>query len=126
MIPREEFKAILKTLREEFPGAFPKKEFRVFKKGIDLDILKSGVLKIGRTKLRMFLKIYTNHPLYMETHAAGSSRYDLQGKVVGPVTEQEYLNMKKLYEQRLKQKRFLKAQQQKQQMLKPEDKKQEG
>jgi len=31
MIPKEEFKEILKALRKEFPGAFPKKEFRILK-----------------------------------------------------------------------------------------------
>ena len=104
MIPREDFKQILITLRKEFPGAFPKNEFRVFKKGIDLDILKSGVLKIGRTKLRTFLKIYTSHPMYIKTHVIGSNRYNLKGEVTGTVTEEEYLNRKKFHEQRLKQK----------------------
>lgn len=119
MIEREEFKEILKTLRTEFPGAFPKNEFRVFKKGIDLDILKKGILKIGRTKLRSFLKIYTSHPKYIEAHTKRADRYDLQGKVVGTVTEQEFVNIRKLDAQRAKQRRFLKEQEQKQQMSKP-------
>jgi sRNA-binding protein len=117
MIPREEFKQILKILRTEFPGAFPKKEFRVFKRGIDLDILKSGILKIGRTRLRTFLKIYTSHPLYIEAHITGASRYNLKGDVDCKVTEEECLNIKKLQNQRQHKKRFLLDQRKRQAQL---------
>lgn len=109
MVPKEEFKQILVKLRTEFPGAFPKGSFRIFKKGIDLDILKAGVLKIGRTKLRDFLKIYTSHPSYILVHVKGADRYDLEGNVVAKVTEQEFVNIRKLDALRQKQKRFLQA-----------------
>lgn len=61
MLTREEIKQILELLREKFPSAFSKKEFLVLKKGIDLDVCKSDDIKINRTKLSTFLRIYTGH-----------------------------------------------------------------
>ena len=116
MIPREEFKQILKELRTKFPGAFPKNKFVVLKKGIDLDILKRSGLNIGRTKLKTCLKIYTAHPGYIDIHKPGANRYDITGEVTGQVTEQEYLNIKKNQELRLKQKRFLEQKRKEQQL----------
>lgn len=44
----------------------------------------------------------------MKRHVVGANRYDLNGSIVGQVTEEEYMNYKKFHATRLKQKRFLK------------------
>ena len=108
MLPREEILNILELLRNNFPNAFSKQEFVILKKGIDLDICKSGILGINRTKLRTFLRIYTNHPGYIKAHVVGAKRYDLNGEVVGQVTEDEYKSFKEFQETRLKQQKFFK------------------
>ena len=107
---REEFKEILESLRKHFPGAFPEKGFRIFKKGIDLDICKSLKIVISRTKLRVFFKIYTSHPLYTKAHIIGAKRYDLEGRAVGVVTEIEHQKMQEIKQLKLKRKNFLKKQ----------------
>jgi len=108
MLPREELKRVLILLQDNFPEAFPRKGFVILKKGIDLDICKSDIVNINRTTLRTVLRIYTNYPGYIDAHVVGARRYDLKGKVVGQVTEDEYKSFAKFQETRLQQKKFLK------------------
>ena len=100
---KKEINSILETLRKEFPGAFPRDSFVILKKGIDLDILKKSSLKIGRTKLRFFLKIYTFHPSYKKLHVVGAKRHDLEGKITGEVSSNEVASLAKI--QKLKEQR---------------------
>jgi len=125
MISREDFQEILNNLRTHFPGAFPKKGFRIFKKGIDLDICKSQKLQISRTKLRTILKIYALNPLYIKEHVAGANRYDLEGNVVATVTEEEYAQKQEINKERLKRKKLLKQKMSENESKPQDDKKQE-
>ena len=104
---KKEINSILETLRKEFPGAFPRDSFVILKKGIDLDILKKSSLKIGRTKLRFFLKIYTFHPSYKKLHVVGAKRHDLEGKSTGKVTADEVASLSKLQKLREQRKKFI-------------------
>ena len=108
MLPREEILKLLELLKDHFPNAFSKQEFVILKKGIDLDICKSSAISINITKLRDFLKIYTNHPGYIKAHTIGAKRYDLKGEVTGQVTVEEYESFTKFQQTRLKQQKFLK------------------
>lgn len=102
---KKEIADILEVLRKEFPKAFPRYSFVILKKGIDLDILQKSSLKIGRTKLRLFLKVYTGHPGYKKIHEIEARRHDLEGNITGRVTANEFeafTKLQKLKEQRKK------------------------
>ena len=104
MVEKLTLQEILKTLQLRFPGAFPKKEVRILKKDIDLDIFNTCGLKISRTQLKTFLKVYTAHSLYVKAHTVGANRYNLRGLVVGKVSKEECLSMTLLRELRFNQK----------------------
>ena len=107
---KKEINDILETLRKEFPGAFPRNSFVILKKGIDIDIIKRSSLKIGRTKIRLFLKIYTNNFGYKKLHVIGATRYDLEGNIAGKVTVSEFQLFTKLQKLREQRKKFIEKQ----------------
>lgn len=90
LMDKKYFIAILNQFREEFPKAFPLKSFVILKKGIDLDLHNNSTLNISRTKLRLFLRVYTLSPGYKKAHTIGAKRYNLNGEIAGEVTKEEF------------------------------------
>jgi len=81
------FNEILRLVQEKLPKAFPKEKCLLLKIGIDVDIAKE--LKLSRWKVKKFLSIYTCSEAYVKEHVVDSPRYDLNGEVVGKVSEKQ-------------------------------------
>ena len=88
-MPREEYKEMLDIVRRRFSKAFSKcaDPIRILKLGIHTDI--ASRLKIEEKKVKLFLYVYTKKKKYQLALKVGADRYDLNGIVVGKVTEKE-------------------------------------
>jgi len=77
----------LYTLRQKSPATFPPSTRPSLKKGITKDIALN--LNISHNMAKKFIAWYSFSKEYLRLHKAGEPRYDLDGNIVGVVTEQE-------------------------------------
>jgi len=94
----EYYEEVHDKLSKAYPKLFNKEEVRLLKVGIKEELLESDT-EVSKTKIRKFLKLYTEKADYRKKHKAGEKRYDLFGNEAGKVTkEQEEDVTKKLQE----------------------------
>lgn len=88
---REETKAALLWLSEQFSTCFNLKEIKPLKLHIDKDIYpyleKEG--SPSRIKIRLALKYYTQNINYIKALINGTHRYDLKGQPVEEITQEQ-------------------------------------
>lgn len=81
--------AFIDWLAKTYPQCFKPKNPKPLKKGIIVDILEQGLWTESKTSLKVSLAFYVSSPAYHQAILQEKSRYDLEGKAVGEITEIE-------------------------------------
>ena len=87
MMDKSDFIAIYKKLSQQFPDAFKLRETRILKVEIHKDLRERSDLK--SSQIYKFLRMYCSTKEYKMAHRAGAKRYDLDGRQVGEVTQEQ-------------------------------------
>ena len=98
----EKRKKALLWLKHDFPGAFPAVGPVPLKVGIHVDLLACAFEHApSKIIIRRTLHFYVHGPSYLRAMVSSAPRFDLDGLVVGEVSEKEALiakhTLKKLY-----------------------------
>jgi len=98
---QKEFFEILAKLNKKYPKVFLLEGPRpLLKIGIINDIFDALIsldMKLSKNKVKQFIKWYTFSKLYNQNHKPGSLRFDLDGNIVGSVTELEAIKKAKFF-----------------------------
>ena len=96
MLLEKQYKDIFNILARNYPKLFIKNKPLLLKVGIYHDISTDIKVKIGRTKLRKFLRTYCTKEEYDNLHKEGAARYDSNGKKYGIVTKKQAKSYEKM------------------------------
>lgn len=90
-IDLKEYKRILKLLVKKYPVTFSYgSDIKILAIGIHSSMIKAAEeLEVYGMLIRKFLHKYTKTKQYKEALQVGAKRYDLEGTVIGVVTENE-------------------------------------
>ena len=109
IISPERYEEAYNKLSSKYPKLFNKQEVKLLKTGIRKEIIADGNLKITKSQLAKFLKVYCTSSKYKELHVENAKRYDLEGNEAGVVMKEQIEGLVKLREETRK-KRELKKQ----------------
>ena len=87
---KEEYNDILNILQQRYPKLFSKEPICLFKIGLFKELAAVKDLGINKNKLRQFFRYHSNKKEYKRLHQTlNSNRYDLNGEVVGVITQED-------------------------------------
>ena len=109
IISPKRYEEVYNKISSKYPKLFNKQEVKLLKTGIRKEIIADGNLKITKSQLAKFLKVYCTSSKYKELHVENAKRYDLEGNEAGVVTKEQIEGLVKLREETRK-KRELKKQ----------------
>ncbi len=89
-LSKEKFNEILQYLIKEFPNTFSMKKPKMLKIRIHRDLKEKT--NLSANILKHFLSKYCRSKAYKAEHLENAPRYDLEGNIVGHITEQEVKN----------------------------------
>ena len=102
------FKELMQLFNKEFPEVFACKEIKLLKLGIHEDIDKK--VDIDMPEIKGFLRMYCTGGKYLAAHIQGAKRYDLEGKELEEVTQDQIDYVEKMMQTRSKKKKLSKEQ----------------